>query len=77
MKLLIIFGSMIVAAMIGALVGICIETYNWNNGRCRKCGGKLVFFDYDSRGGRGYCCEDNRCRHNVWISYTCVDRKRK
>lgn len=77
MKLLIIFGGMIVATAIAALVGICIETYNWNKGRCRKCGGELLIFDYDFRGGRGYRCEHNKCSQRVWISYKCVDGKRK
>lgn len=71
----IIFGSMFAAAFLAGVIGIIIETRNWNKGICRNCGNKLYFFDYDYTGGRGYRCE--HCYHKVWISYNCVDRKRR
>lgn len=48
------------------------EKKDFNNGICKKCGEKLRFFDYDSQGGRGYCCD--KCGHVVWVSYN-VDKE--
>ena len=75
MTYFIIFGAMLAAVGIGAGIGIALETRNWNKGICRNCGNKLYFFDYDHTGGRGYECK--HCHHKVWISYNCVDRKRR
>ena len=75
MEGVIIFGSMLVAVLVAAIIGICIETYNWNKGKCRKCGGDLRFFDYDHTASRGYECE--HCYHKVWISYKCVDKRKR
>ena len=72
---LIVITCMFAAALIGLLIGLCIEAYNWNKGKCRICGNKLRIFDYDSTGARGYECE--HCYHKVWISYNYVDRRRK
>ena len=56
----------------GILYGIHIEKIEFNNGICPKCGKKLKWFDTDSQGGRGYCCND--CRYFTWVSYNCVDK---
>ena len=39
-------------------IGIYLEKKDYNNGFCKACGNKLRLFDYDSQGGRGYCCDD-------------------
>lgn len=75
MTLVYIFGGMLIASLVAAGIGILIETYNWNGGKCRKCDHNLDFFDIDSSGCRGYSCE--HCYHKVWISYKCVDKKRR
>lgn len=71
-KLLVIFGCMVLAGIIGAVIGICIETRLYNKGICRTCHKKLEFFDYDSRASRGYKCP--LCSYTVWVSYDCVDK---
>ena len=50
------------------------EKKEYNNGICPKCGGKFELFDYDSQGGRGYCCD--KCGHKTWVSYN-VDKIRR
>lgn len=35
-------------------------------------GGKLKYFDTDSQGGRGYCCD--KCKYFTWVSYYFVDK---
>lgn len=71
-KLLIVFGAMILAGIIAGVIGICIERRLYNKGVCRWCHQNLVFFDYDSRGGRGYRC--SLCGNTIWVSYDCVDK---
>lgn len=53
-------------------IGIYLEKKDYNNGFCKACGNKLRLFDYDSQGGRGYCCDN--CRYHTWVSYNCVDK---
>lgn len=59
------------------LVGIplCIlsDKKSYNNGICSHCGKELRYFDTDSQGARGYCCDG--CNNFIWISWP-VDRKR-
>ena len=50
------------------------EKKEYNNGICPKCGGRLIYFDSDSQGGRGYNCD--KCNNFVWVSYN-VDKPRK
>ena len=71
-KLLIIFGCMVLAGIIGGVIGICIETKLYNKGFCRTCRQQLKFFDYDNRASRGYKCP--LCSQTVWVSYNCVDK---
>jgi endogenous inhibitor of DNA gyrase (YacG/DUF329 family) len=49
------------------------EYKEYNNGICPKCGKPLKWFDTDSHGGRGYCC--NECRYYVWVSYDWIDKE--
>ena len=44
---------------------------NFNNGVCPHCNRKLINFDIDSQGGRGYKCD---CGYQTWVSYKCVDK---
>ena len=71
----IIIGAMLAAALLATLAGRTIESYNWNKGKCRKCGGDLVYFDTDSQGGRGYRCKTPGCGRAVWISYNGIDKR--
>ena len=75
MKLCIILGSMLVAGIIAAVIGIVLESIRFNKGICPHCGTKVKFFDTDSHGGRGYKCPN--CGWIVWISYYLVDKWRK
>lgn len=54
------------------LFAIHTERRNFNNGICPKCGEKLICFDVDSQGGRGYKC--NKCHYVTWVSYKTVDK---
>lgn len=54
-------------------LGVQLEMKAWNNGICKKCGGKWRQFDTDSQGGRGYKCDGG---HYEWISYP-VDKAAK
>lgn len=56
----------------GVLWGINNEYKDFNNGVCPKCGKQLKFFDNDSHGGRGYCCDN--CQYFTWVSYNWIDR---
>ena len=38
---------------------------------CPHCNRKLINFDMDSQGGRGYKCD---CGYQTWVSYKCVDK---
>ena len=49
-----------------------LEAKAFNNGICKNCGEKLVNFDMDSQGGRGYTCR--KCNYTCWISYNSVDK---
>ncbi len=55
-------------------IGIHWEKKDYNQGKCKGCGEKLRLFDYDSHGGRGYCCDN--CGYQTWVSYKCVDKTR-
>ncbi len=48
------------------VAGLFGESRDWHGGYCRVCGGAWGYFDTDSQGGRGYCCEGG---HVIWISY--------
>ena len=75
MKLCIILGSMLVVGVIAAIMGIVLESVDFNKGICPHCRTKMEFFDTDSHGGRGYKCQN--CGRKVWVSYNLVDKWRK
>lgn len=54
-------------------IGMFLERRDFNNGICVNCGSKLIHFDNDSQGGRGYCCDN--CGYSTWVSYNSVDKK--
>lgn len=54
-------------ALIPILIIRHYEKKDYNEGRCKTCGGKLRYFDTDSQGGRGYRCEN--CHRVVWVSW--------
>lgn len=56
------------------VAGIIFEKLSFNNGICRKCGKKLIHFDTDSQGARGYSCMD--CHEVIWISYPLIDKNK-
>ena len=56
-------------------IGILLEKKAYNNGICPICGGELLLFVYDSGGCRGYECR--HCTHCVWVSYKCVDKRKR
>lgn len=42
-----------------------VNKYRFNNGICKKCGGKLRHFDTDSGGNDGYYCD--KCKRTIWV----------
>ena len=43
------------------------ERATYNNGVCKKCGGKLRHADNDSQGGKLWVCDD--CGTHLWTSW--------
>lgn len=74
-KLLIIFGSTAIAALVTFIIGSIMERRIYNNGICSECGRELKMFDIDHGGGRGYECPN--CYKKVWVSYNHVDNINK
>ncbi len=70
----VVFGIVMFALFGGSIIGITLEKKGYNGGRCPRCGKKLVYFDTDSQGGRGYTCR--RCNYTTWVSYSCVDGRK-
>lgn len=68
----ILFGVLLSFVLLVAL-GIYTDWKDYNHGKCKKCGKKLVLFDIASGGSRGYRCPD---WHGgaIWISFGCVDK---
>ena len=73
MKLVIIGAVMTLFGSL-SLIGIHLEKKSFNNGTCPYCKRKLVHFDTDSQGGRGYTCKNTNCGYYTWVSYNCVDK---
>jgi len=74
---LVILGATLLGILIPASIGTYLERKQFNNGKCRKCGGNLYHFDTDSQGGRGYSCENIRgqgCGGGAWVSWPWVDK---
>ena len=68
--LYVILGILIALLIIP--VGLFLEKRDFNNGVCPDCGATLRFFDMDSQGGRGYCCDN--CLYHTWASSDTVDK---
>ena len=66
-----------ILGVFGLLTAFAIhsEKKAFNNGICPDCKRKLVCFDTDSHGGRGYTCKNRSCGYYTWVSYKCVDKK--
>lgn len=64
----------LVAAPFFIVWAIHSEKKDFNNGICPRCGAKLVHFDTDSQGGRGYTCRQCN-KYYTWVSYPSVDRE--
>ncbi len=71
--LVFLFGAFILAASI--IVGIGLEKEKYNDGYCRNCGKRLIYFDSDSQGSRGYKCPE--CGYTAWVSYRNIDKNKK
>lgn len=62
--------TIIIAVLVwlGAIpVFVFQERKAWNNGICRRCGGKLYHADTDSQGGKMWRCE--KCGGVLWTSW--------
>lgn len=59
-----IAGTLLVAATIFMRF---FERREFNRGTCRKCGGRYRYFDTDSQGGDGYCCD--KCGKVIWVNW--------
>lgn len=73
-----LFDISIILSVITIIYIICkiastFEKRSFNNGICKECGNKLVHFDTDSQGGRGYTCR--HCDYTIWVSYPSVDKR--
>lgn len=53
----VILGSLAVFMFGGAVIGILLEKKDYNLGICPHCKKKLLLFDTDYQGCRGYICE--------------------
>ena len=62
---------LIIIMMLLITTSFCIlyiaSVKQFNNGICKKCGGKMKYFDTDSQGSDGYMCE--HCGNTVWQSW--------
>lgn len=72
MILKIILGIFLLILISGVVWSYCSEKKLWNNGFCYVCGTPWKYFDTNSQGGRGYCCDS--CQDKIWISWV-FDRK--
>lgn len=65
----------VILVISGISAAMYLEYRGFNKGTCPKCGRPLRWFDTDSQGGRGYCC--NKCKYYTWVSYNSVDKNYK
>ena len=72
--MIIILFVLIIMLITGSVIGFILERKGFNNGICPHCDKELRYFDTDSQGGRGYCCD---CGYCTWISYKCIDSANK
>lgn len=75
MLFIYVVGGLTFITIIDTIGTICHEKRLFNKGTCRKCGGRLSWFDCDSQSGRGYACQE--CDNIVWVSYRIVDKNYK
>lgn len=54
-------------ATLMTIVVVQSERKDYNNGFCPKCGHPWRYFDSDSQGGRGYCCD--KCGNVIWVNF--------
>lgn len=71
--LILLFGAFLLVASI--IVGIGLEKEVYNNGNCRNCGKRLIYFGNDNHGNRGYKCPE--CGYTAWVSYRNIDKNKK
>lgn len=69
----IISFCVVVMLAIGIYIARRSEAKRFNEGKCPDCGRMLRYFDTDSQGGRGYCCDG--CGYNTWVSFHNVDEQ--
>ena len=72
--MIIVLFVLIIMLITGSVIGFILERKGFNNGICPHCDKELRYFDTDSQGGRGYCCDCGDC---TWISYKCIDSANK
>ena len=72
--MIIVLFVLIIMLITGSVIGFILEIKGFNNGICPHCDKELRYFDTDSQGGRGYCCD---CGYCTWISYKCIDSANK
>lgn len=72
---LILVPCIVVMIIICGLIEEHMERKRFNKGICPKCNAKLVCFDTDSQGGRGYICR--KCNYTTWVNYTHIDKKKE
>lgn len=53
--------------MVVSIIMYFVDKHRFNNGICKKCGGKLQYFDTDSESNDGYYCD--KCNHIIWIGW--------
>ena len=46
-------------------IGYLVNKKIYNKGICRKCGGKMKYFDTASNFSNGYYCE--KCHNTEWV----------
>lgn len=73
-KILVIIGCAAMTMFAFRHLGRTLESRGWNNGHCRQCGERWVYFDADSQGGRGYKC--GGCKACTWVSWGGIDDDR-
>jgi len=64
MILPIIVVSLLIFCAIGSFI---IEKINWNNGVCKECGCKWIYYDSDHESAKIYRC--SKCGSSIWISW--------
>lgn len=67
MNLLLIIPVVLILWLGAIPVFIHSERAAYNNGVCKKCGGKLRHADNDSQGGKFWVCD--KCGSHLWTSW--------